>query len=122
LNSLEPVKEMHDALLWAAQYYRVGLMSNIMAGQIKAMINRGVLPNIPYEAIADSSELGAIKPEAAMYKKAAELGKVKPQEILLIDDNRTNLMAAEQMGWHVLWFDDYRPGETETQIKQTLEF
>jgi hypothetical protein len=30
-------------------------------------------------------------------------------------------MAAERFGWHVLWFDDYRPEESAERIKQVLE-
>ena len=44
-----------------------------------------------------------------------------PSEILLVDDARTNLMAAEKHGWRVLWFDDYRPEESIGRIKDALE-
>jgi FMN phosphatase YigB (HAD superfamily) len=40
---------------------------------------------------------------------------------LLVDDSRANLMAAERMGWHVLWFDDYEPQESVPRIKEALE-
>jgi putative hydrolase of the HAD superfamily len=122
LDNLDPIKEMQQSVAWAAKYYPVGLMTNIMPGQIKAMIERGILPDIAYQAIVDSSEIGTIKPEAAMYEKSVELAGCKPHEILLIDDIPANLMAAERMGWRVLWFDDYRPADTEALIKQSLEF
>lgn len=40
---------------------------------------------------------------------------------MLIDDARTNLMAAEKQGWHVLWFDEYRPERSIARIKAALE-
>jgi HAD superfamily hydrolase (TIGR01509 family) len=64
----------------------------------------------------------SIKPEAKIYDKAEKASGVKPDEILLVDDSRTNLMAAKQLGWHVLWFDDYHPEDSEARIKQMLEF
>jgi len=31
-------------------------------------------------------------------------------------------MAAERLGWHVLWFDDYRPSESVKRVRATLVF
>ena len=58
-----------------------------------------------------------LNPKSLFTKKPQKLSGYKPQEILFIDDVPANLMAAEKMGWHVLWFDDYRPTETANQIK-----
>jgi FMN phosphatase YigB (HAD superfamily)/DNA-binding XRE family transcriptional regulator len=120
LAAIDPIEEMQELIKWAAENYHVGLMSNIMPGFINIMLERGILPNVNYKAIVDSSAVKAIKPEPAIYEKAAEMAGNSPQEILLIDDSRTNLMAAERMGWHVLWFDDYRPTESVERIRTTL--
>lgn len=122
LSSIDPITEMHACVTWAAEHYRIGLMSNIMPGFLTQMIQKGLLPQVAYDVIIDSSEVHAIKPEGKIYEIAAERSGVMPQEILLIDDGRTNLMAAEHLGWHVLWFDDYRPSESEARIRQALDF
>jgi HAD superfamily hydrolase (TIGR01509 family) len=36
-----------------------------------------------------------------MYEIATKKAGCPPAEILLVDDARTNLMAAEKQGWHV---------------------
>ena len=90
--------------------------------QIQAMIDKGILPNVSYDAIVDSSQVKAIKPESAMYTIATEKAAVPASEILFVDDSRTNLMAAEQQGWHVLWFDDMRPSESVARIRSALSF
>jgi FMN phosphatase YigB (HAD superfamily) len=122
LEAVEPIEESHELLRWAAKNYRVGLLSNIMPGLIDALIASGKLPNINYDVIVDSSEVGAIKPEADIYKIAEGEAGVSPHEILFIDDSRTNLMAAERQGWKVMWFDDYRPADSVEKIKQALEY
>lgn len=121
LEAVDPITETRELASWAVENYRVGLLSNIMPGFIDAMLERDILPRLPYSAIVDSSEARAIKPEAQIYQIAQEKAGVEPHEILLVDDSRTNLMAAEKMGWHVLWFDDYRPEESVTRIRQSLE-
>jgi len=121
MEAVVPIKESHDVLVWASKHYKVGLLSNIMPGFINEMIKNGLLPNIKYDAIVDSSQVGAIKPEADIYKIAEGEAGVPPQEILFVDDSRTNLMAADRQGWKVLWFDDYRPAESAEKIRHILE-
>lgn len=122
LASIDPIVEMHDCVRWASEYYHIGLMSNIMPGFLPEMIKMGLLPNVLYDVIIDSSEVKAIKPEVAIYNIGAERAGFAGNEILLIDDGRANLMAAEKLGWHVLWFDDYRPEEGQARVRQALEF
>lgn len=121
MKAVEPIKETHDLLTWAAKNYRVGLLSNIMPGFITEMITKGLLPDVEYDAIIDSSEVAAIKPEADIYKIAQAEAGVNPSEILFVDDSRTNLIAAERMGWKVMWFDNYRPEQSVARIYQSLE-
>lgn len=121
LEAIDPIEDMHDVVLWASKRYRIGLLTNIMPGFIDVMRRHGLLPDVEYDAIVDSSVVGAIKPEAQMYEIATKKAGCPPAEILLVDDARTNLMAAEKHGWHVLWFDDYRPEESIDRIKDALE-
>ncbi|MDB5186015.1 MAG: hypothetical protein JWL85_538 [Candidatus Saccharibacteria bacterium] len=121
LEAIDPIQEMHELVTWASEHYHVGLLSNIMPGLISAMLENGMLPKVDYAAIIDSSEVKAIKPEAAIYETALGRTTCEPHEILLVDDSRSNLMSAEHMGWHVLWFDDYRPEESVARIRAALE-
>jgi FMN phosphatase YigB (HAD superfamily) len=121
LEAVHPIEEMHQLVVWASQYYRVGLLSNIMPSLIKSMLQKGLLPSISYDVIVDSSEVGTIKPEETIYGVAQQRANVTPDEILFVDDSRTNLMAAERLGWRVLWFDDFRPAESVKRVKSALE-
>lgn len=121
LAAVDPISEMHEVVRWAANYYHVGLLSNIMPGFIDAMLAEGLLPDIQYAAIIDSSKTGAIKPEPAIYEAAQHYTNCDPSEVLLVDDSRANIMAAEKFGWRVLWFDDYRPEESSARVRGSLE-
>jgi FMN phosphatase YigB (HAD superfamily)/DNA-binding XRE family transcriptional regulator len=121
LEAIEPIPVMHELVHWAAGQYRVGLLTNIMPGFIDVMIRRGLLPDVAYDVIIDSSVVRSIKPEARMYTLATQRAACPAAEILFVDDSRINLMAAEKQGWHVLWFDDYRPDESVARVKSALE-
>ena len=122
MKAVEPIKETMELVEWASEHYRIGLLSNIMPGFIDEMLKRQLLPDLEYDAIIDSSASGYIKPEEEIYKKAQELSGANSEEILFVDDSRANVMAAGQMGWHVLWFDDSHPAESVKRVRQTLEF
>lgn len=121
MTAAKPVPEMHELVKWASDRYKIGLLTNIMPGFLQAMRASGQVPDLPYDAIIDSSEVGAVKPEAKIYEIAAERTGVAPQEILLIDDSRANLIAAEKAGWNVLWFDAYHSEESVAHIREALE-
>ena len=122
LKAVDPIKEMHELVKWAKEHYYVGLVSNIMPGVIHSLLEEGLIPDIDYDAVIDSSEVKAIKPEKKIYEMSKDKSGVESDEILLIDDTRANLMGAERMGWKVLWFDDYRPTDSAERVKQVLEF
>lgn len=121
LAAIEPVKEMHEVLTQAAKDYKVGLLTNTMSGLVGAMRRGGQIPDIAYDAIIDSSEVGFLKPEAGIYEIAQERAGCPPEEILLIDDSRPNLMAAAKLGWNALWFDDSRLESSVASVRQALE-
>jgi HAD superfamily hydrolase (TIGR01509 family) len=121
MKAIEPIEEMHELVGWAAEQYEIGLLSNTMPGFINIMRDEGLLPAVDYKAIIDSSEVHSIKPEPKVYEVAAAKAGVEAHEILLIDDSRANLMAAERLGWHVLWFNDYDPAESAARVREALE-
>lgn len=121
MNTIEPITPTQELLKWAAERYKVGLLTNTMPGFLSTLRRNGRLPDIKFDAVIDSSVVAAIKPEQKIYEIAREQAGCPPEEILLIDDSRTNLMAAERMGWHVIWFDDSHPEESAARAREALE-
>jgi FMN phosphatase YigB (HAD superfamily)/DNA-binding XRE family transcriptional regulator len=121
LDASEPLLDMHKTLTWAAEHYRIGLLTNIMPGMLDKLIELGKVPALPYDVIVDSSLVGTIKPEPQIFKYAAEQAGVPVDEILLIDDTQANLVAAEKHDWRVVWFDYARPEESAEHVREVLE-
>lgn len=121
LKSVEPIAEMHELVRWAADNYRIGLMSNIGSGFIEDMMQHGLIPDVRFDAIVDSSKVGYIKPDPQIYEIAEAMAGVPSDQILLIDDTRGNLSPARSAGWHVMWFNDYDSIESTERIRTALE-
>ena len=122
LDNVEPVPGIKELIEWIAANYEIGIISNSMPGSIDELRKRGLIPSVSYAAIVDSSKTGLIKPEEQIYQKAQELASVEASEILLIDDTRPNLVAADRAGWHTVWFDEMDPEDSITRVKSALEF
>ena len=121
IAAVNPIMEMHELIEWAAQKYKVGLMTNIAGGLIERLIKEKLIPDINYTAIVDSSKVGFIKPDPKIYEIAESMAGVSASEILLVDDTRANLVPAQKAGWHVMWFDDYDSQDSAYQVRKALE-
>jgi FMN phosphatase YigB (HAD superfamily)/DNA-binding XRE family transcriptional regulator len=120
-GAIKPIEGMAELVTWSASQYRVGLLSNIMPGFLTKMLVDKLIPNLKYDVIIDSSEVGMIKPDPAIYQLATERTGLAASEILFVDDSRPNIMTAEKAGWHVLWFDGYDPEQSITRVRSALE-
>ena len=122
LDNIEPNESMKQVVEWAAENYKIGLLTNNFPEMTRSMLANKILPDVNYWSVVDSSEVKTAKPEEAIFQKATQMAGVEPNEILLIDDERPNVIAAQRMGWRVMWFDDYNQESNEAKIKQLLEF
>lgn len=122
LSNIEPVPGIDELVGWAAKYYEVGLLTDSMPGFVDALRANKLIPEIDYKTVVDSSKIGVTKADPKAYEIGQQLANVAANEILLIDDNRSNLIVADKAGWHVLWFDDFEPEQSIERVKQALEF
>lgn len=63
-------------------------------------------PDTLFDLVIDSSEVGARKPEPAIYEITREKLGVAHDEIFFIDDIGQNLKAARALGWNTVLFDE----------------
>lgn len=122
MDNVEPLPGIKELAEWANEHFEIGLLTDTWPGFIEELKQRGTIPNLPYVAVVDSSKVGYLKPDPKIFKIAEELSAKPPSEILLIDDDRKNLMEADKLGWHVTWFNDYEPEESISRAKEALEF
>lgn len=121
LQGVEATPGMDELVAWVAENYEIGILTNAMPGQARAMLERGILPRVQYHALVDSSEVHALKPENRMYEIAAERAGVAPSELLLVDDDKVNLGGAAALGWHTMSFDAYHPEDSIVAVSTALQ-
>lgn len=113
---IKPNLPAHEFAAEVAKRYPIGLLTNIFGGGFyERMLRAGQVPNLPYKAVVQSADIGFIKPEAEIYKIAAEKVGADPAKILFIDDRRINVTAARAAGWKAEWFNELK---TEASIQR----
>jgi FMN phosphatase YigB (HAD superfamily)/transcriptional regulator with XRE-family HTH domain len=121
LMAVEPTPGIADLVTWTAENYKVGMVTNTFPNLIQPMFERGILPKVSFDVIIDSSEAHALKPDARMFEIAVGRAGLNPSEILLVDDDRLNLAAAGQYGWHTMGFDAYQPEASIVAVSTALQ-
>lgn len=122
MENVDAMPGMAELVKWVAENYEIGILSNSFQGFTEELLDKRLIPNIEYKVIVDSCKNACMKPEPKIYAIAQELVAMEPAEILLIDDTRPFLTAADSAGWQVLWFDEDNPEDSITRIKTHLEF
>ncbi len=121
LSVVQPTPGMAELVEWVAENYKTGILTNTLPGLVEPMLASGLLPQIKYDVIIDSSQVHALKPEPEMFHIAAERAGVNPNEILLVDDDHLNLSSAGQLGWQTFSFHAYQAEESIVAVSTALQ-
>lgn len=76
-----------------------------------AFYNRKIYPTYPefkslFDDIIISSDIGMVKPDSDIYLYALEKNNIKPKESLFIDDSKSNVDAAVNLGINGFTYTD----------------
>jgi len=86
--------------------YKLGVLSNnILKGAIK--IRQSEVAKY-LDVILVSEEIGYMKPQKEAYQFFADRLKVKPQELIFIDDTEKSIISSKEVGYRSLLFTNYK--------------
>ena len=78
--------------------YRLGILSNTCEGHWNWCLRRYNMLRELFSVYAVSFEIGAVKPDAVIFRKAAELAGCRPEEIFYADDMAGHVAGARSVG------------------------
>lgn len=96
--------------------YKTGLISNAWSG-LRPWILKEKFDDA-FDNMVISAEVGYAKPDARIYIYAAEKLNVQPHESIFVDDMKTNVDAANDLGMKGVWFQNQQ--QTLTDIQNLL--
>jgi HAD superfamily hydrolase (TIGR01549 family) len=101
--------------------YRLGILSNTCDGHWNYFLPRYCVLRDFFSVYALSYEIGAMKPAAAIFSKAAEIAGCRPEEIFYTDDIPGNVDGARSAGIDAVVYRSTRELVTELR-KRGVEF
>jgi FMN phosphatase YigB (HAD superfamily) len=87
------------------QKTRIGLLTNMYPGMFAAIKKRGILPDITWDVIMDSSVECLQKPNKDFLELAQKRANALGKEILFIDNGSEHIQAAKEFGWQTFLYD-----------------
>ena len=106
----------------AKKKYKVGLLTNMYPGFLDLLYSSGLMEDVGWDAVIDSSLEGTRKPESRIFEIARERAGVAPKEIFFIENTKGHIAAAKALGWQTFHFDskDYE-GSTRKLKNEILK-
>lgn len=84
---------------------RIGLLTNVSPGMLDLEIDKGILPDVEWDQIIDSSVEHVMKPDPRIFQIAQDRAGVPGREILFIDNSAGHVTAAKAFGWQTFYYD-----------------
>ena len=83
--------------------YQTAIISNAMDDLRPMLMDKYSIAN-DFDLIVCSAEEGVMKPDVEIFRRAQERLGRKPQETIFVDDNKNNVFAARELGFHTIQF------------------
>ncbi len=98
-----------DAFEAAADRFDVGLITNGFADVQHAKLERFPLFRERSASVVISEEVGFLKPDQRLFRRAEEMAGVTDGSILYVGDSyRSDVLGAVGAGWSAAWFSEER--------------
>lgn len=114
-SSIKYFDDIVEMLYETQKYCKIGILSNLNKLDKERLEKQIDLNRLDYVGL--SFELGYIKPNEKIYECVEKETKIKPNNILFIDDNIDNIKEASNRGWNTLC----ATSKDKEKIKEKIE-
>lgn len=102
---IEPVQGIEELLKGLSKKYTLFALSNTSPSHIEYLTKKYIFFSF-FNHLITSYELGLLKPDIRIYKRAEEKYFFGQKPLLYIDDISENVLAAQKAGWPAYKFED----------------
>ena len=116
-----PILPLHALSVKISQKYHVGILSNYYRDFFKECLSQKFIPDLPFNPVIISAEVGIMKPDRSIYEIARTKSGFSGDEIFYIDDKVENLLIPQSLGWQTFQFDHHQPDSSCAEIAKLLK-
>lgn len=100
--------------------YKIGLLTNMYPHMLDSIYRAGLMPDVSWDMVIDSSVEKLRKPQAEIFEIAQKKSGYRDDEILFIDNTQTNVDAALKRGWQGIVYDPQHVEQSNSEILSKL--
>lgn len=82
--------------------HKVYLLSNVGKGDLNIVMQQSFMPFT--DGGVYSCDEGCVKPDEKIYQRLIERYEIKPEESIFIDDGKSNVRTASELGFHTVHY------------------
>ena len=120
VNRFERNESIWPLLKAVKEKYKVGLLTNMYPHMLDREYEAGLLPQIEWDVIIDSSVEKVQKPQVEIFQLAEEQCGFHGQEILFVENTKRNVEVAQTFGWQTFLYDPRNVVESNRNLKVIL--
>lgn len=120
VSRFEPNTSLQSIIKNLNSEYKIGLITNMYLGMLDLIFSKGLITDINWSYIVDSSVVGVAKPNNDIFKIACDKAGVKPENILFVENSPMHIKAAKQFGFNTLLYDPSSIEMSNNKLLQTL--
>lgn len=99
---------------------KVGLLTNMYPNMLKQIYKAGLMPNLEWDIVIDSSVEKVRKPQAEIFQLAQDRACFKGKEILFVDNGAKHIEATKKFGWQTLLYNPANTSESNRNLELLL--
>lgn len=100
--------------------YRIGLLTNMYPSMLDRIKQKGLLPEVAWDVIIDSSIEKVRKPQTEIFQLAQERAGFVGAEILFVENSTMHVEAAKAFGWQAMLYDPTDIAGSNRRLQETL--
>jgi HAD superfamily hydrolase (TIGR01509 family) len=104
----------------AKSKFKIGLLTNMYPNMLIEIKKAGLLPDIDFDQVVDSSVEKVQKPYKAIYQLAEGRSGFKGNEILFVDNSEKHLNATKEFGWTVFLYDSSNYDKSSMELMKQI--
>lgn len=105
VSRFEPNLTLGNITRKLADKYHLGLLTNMYPRMLDMIQQKGLLPSVQWDVVVDSSVVKLSKPQLEIFKFAEAQAGVEVNKILFVDNSKSHIEAAANLGWQTLLYD-----------------
>lgn len=105
MDRFEKNESIWPVVKQAKEECKIGLLTNQYPKMLDDIFQKGLMPEVEFDAVVDSSKEKLRKPCREIFTLAEELSGFQGSEILFIDNTRKNLIEPKKLGWLTYFYD-----------------